>query len=66
MEITWKLHVNDANYVLDCLADRPFKQTSGLIGSLKAQADQQVAQAQQPKVDTQPEPKPAEGAKSAE
>lgn len=62
LKIVWELHVEDANEILDALADRPFRQVAGLVSYLKTSADAQVDAANKPPIaETAPvaEPPPA-------
>ena len=46
MKIIWTLSVEDANYILAALGDRPFKEVAALIAMLKTTADAQVVEQQ--------------------
>jgi hypothetical protein len=43
LEIVWKLSPAEASYMLNALADRPYKEVNNLLGRLHEQATQQVA-----------------------
>lgn len=44
-QINWKLDETEANYILNTLVERPFKEVSGLVNKL---AMQMVPQSEQP------------------
>lgn len=48
MNSIWTLSIEDANYILGALGDRPFKEVVMLVANLKATADAQVAEQQRP------------------
>lgn len=48
MFINWKLHINDANVVLQGLGELPTKVSGALAFHLKAEADRQVEEQSKP------------------
>ena len=56
MKITWTFTVEEANYVLAALGERPFNQVSALLMRMKVEADMQVAPPVPPEPELKPEP----------
>lgn len=44
MEINWSITTPEAAYILNALAERPFKEVNTLIGKLHSSTAQQVAE----------------------
>lgn len=42
IKIIWEVTPSEASYVLQALAERPFKEVNGLIGKLNLSATEQV------------------------
>lgn len=42
MEINWKISVDEAAYILNALATRPFKEVNALIGKLHKSTTEQI------------------------